>query len=219
MAFLGFMTTLIPQNGDIPIDMKLVSDSRTLKQLQAPQAGVFSTADLRAALAEPHSSAFARRIDHLIEEQILWRFTRGFYVAADFDLSVLSQRIAPTSCISFETVLASGLVIGTNPSKRIIATKVGPARSYSARGFEIEHLSISSHLAFAWRQQSGVRLADKEKAVLDVLYFHLRGRRYAFDIYSDLNLAKLDMDRISKYLSHYRNPKFVAFVRNVLELK
>jgi hypothetical protein len=199
--------------------MKMASDIRIIERLKGEQAGVFSTADLRSALAEPHGSAFARRVDRLIEEKVIARFARGFYVAEGFDLSVLSQRIAPASCISFGTVLARELVIGTSPARRVVATKVGPARSYAALGFEIEHLSISSHLDFGWEVQGGVRSADKEKAVLDVLYFHLRGRRYSFDIYSDLGLAQIDMDRIERYLVHYRNPKFIAFVRNVLEIQ
>ncbi len=59
--------------------------------------------------------------------------------------------------------------------------------------------------------------ADPEKAVLDTLYFHLRGRRYVFDIYSDLAIEKLDMDRVRTYLKRYRNPRFVSFATGLLE--
>jgi hypothetical protein len=55
--------------------------------------------------------------------------------------------------------------------------------------------------------------------VLDTLYFHLRGRRYPFDIYSDIALHKFDKARLRDYVSRYRNPKFVAFVEGVLEIQ
>ena len=83
---------------------------------------------------------------------------------------------------------------------------------------EVEHVGIASRLSFGCKPADGVRYANTEKAVLDVLYFHLRGRRYGFDIYSDINLRKLDMDRMNEYLRRYRNPKFVAFARRVLGL-
>jgi len=54
--------------------------------------------------------------------------------------------------------------------------------------------------------------------VFDVLYFHLRGRRYSFDIYSDIDLARLKKKRLSDYLTRYRNPKFVSFTTGLLEL-
>lgn len=198
--------------------MNAIGDSRLVTSLGDAQGGVFSTADLRAALAEPHSSAFSRRVRKLLEHEVLFRFTRGFYVTDEFELPVLSQRIAPDSCISFETVLARRLVIGASPVRRVVATKVGRTRRYAARGFEIEHLGISAHLSFGSEHTGGVRYANAERAVLDVLYFHLRGRRYAFDIYSDIQRRKLDVGRLRRYLRRYQNPKFVAFAKRVLEL-
>ena len=197
--------------------MKQASDAELIAELSPAQRGVFSTGDLRTALAERHPTAFGRRVGRLLDRGVLTRFTRGYYVARDFELPVLSQRIAPESCISFETVLARELVIGTNPTRRVVATKIGRTRSYRGHGFEVEHVGLSPHLAFGFHAFDGVRYADLEKAVLDVLYFHLRGRRYAFDLYSDMNLRKLDRDRIGRYLKRYRNPKFVAFARGVLE--
>jgi hypothetical protein len=72
--------------------------------------------------------------------------------------------------------------------------------------------------SFGYTATDGVQFADAEKAVLDVLYFHLRGRRYPFDIYSDIDFEKLDQGRLRSHLERYRNPKFVAFVRALLRL-
>jgi len=168
--------------------------------------------------AETHTAAFGRRVAVCIKQEILTRFTRGFYVASDFALPVLSQRIAPSSCVSFENILAQNLVVGSNPAKRLTAIKVGPTRRYEALGFEIVHLGVQPSLIFGFEVIDGVKTANSEKAVLDVLYFHLRGRRCTFDIYSDINLRKLDMNLIRDYLGRYRNPKFVAFAKNVLRI-
>ena len=69
---------------------------------------------------------------------------------------------------------------------------------------------------FGFLVDDGVRNANAEKAFLDTLYFHLRGRRYPFDIYSDMAVERFDLTRVREYLGRYRNPKFVAFVEGVL---
>lgn len=198
--------------------MNLAADSDTVTGMAARLHGVLSKADLQTLLAERHPAAFTRRAKALVDLGTLRRFVRGFYVTDPFDLPTLSQRLAPGSCVSFHTVLARHLVIGPRPERQLLAVKQGASRTYRALGHEIVHLSIAPHLDFGHTVQDGVRYADAEKATLDVLYFHLRGRRYPFDIHSDLDLAKLNPRRLRDYLDRYKNPKFVAFAKRVLRL-
>ena len=192
------------------------SDARRIQHWAPEQRGVFSTGDLRTALAEPHPAAFTRRVKTLIKNDVLSRFVRGWYVVKDFDVQTLSQRIAPMSYISFGTVLAEHLLIGANPKRQITASKVGRPRSYSALGYRINHVSIEPAYFFGHKLRQGIRKADPEKALLDVLYYHLRGRRYVFDVYSDIHFQKLDSQKFRKYLQRYRNSKFVAFAESFL---
>ena len=195
-----------------------MSDSQILISLDSHQAGVYSKADLQTALGEPHPAAFVRRINSLIKHGVLRRFSRGWYVRDQFDLATLSQRMAPDSYISFGTVLAGSLIVGPKPERMIVAVKTGRPRRYSCEGYIIEHLSATEHLMFGFSNTAGINLADNEKAVLDTLYYYLRGRKYPFDIYSDLAIGKLNKDKLRSYLVRYLNPKFVAFVEGVLEI-
>lgn len=199
--------------------MNRAVDAREIGRIAPAQRGVFSKADLQTLLAEPHPAAFVRRIRALEADQALCRFCRGWYVTEGFDLPTLSQRLAPRSYVSFGTVLARVLLIGPRPERQVVAAKVGRTRTYSGLGFEIVHVRIAPHLDFGHTATDGVQFADAEKAVLDVLYFHLRGRRYPFDIYSDIHFDKLDRQRTASYLAQYRNPKFVAFATGLLDLK
>lgn len=199
--------------------MKRAGDTLLVQRLATAQRGVFSKADLQTALAEAHPAAFVRRVKSLEALGIVRRFARGWYVVDPFDLGTLSQRIAPGSYISFDTVLARRGVIGTNPERRVTAVKMTKARSYDGLGFRVDHVRITPNLFFGFdTDEDGVRYANAEKAVLDALYFHLRGRRYVFDIYSDLDRTKLDLERLESYLAHYANPKFIPFAKGVLEL-
>lgn len=198
--------------------MKYATDARAIEKAAAAQGGVFSKADLQTLLAEPHPAAFARRYRALEKNGALRRFCRGFYVAESFDLPTLSQRIAPDSYVSFGTVLARELLIGPQPSRRVSAVKPGKSRTYEGLGYELVHLHVAPHLMFGYAPTDGVQFADAEKAVLDVLYFHLRGRRYPFDVYSDIDFSRLDRERLESHLKRYRNPKFVAFARQLVKL-
>lgn len=196
--------------------MKLLQDSRAIGALANDQRGVFSTGDLEVALQDRHPASFARRVRALIEAGDLRRFLRGWYVTEQFDLPTLSQRLAPASYISFGNVLARSLLIGPRPDRQVMAARVGRSRRYGALGYGIVHLSIAPHLDFGHSSIEGVRWADSEKATLDVLYFHLRGRRYIFDPFSDIDFSRLDRELLRSYLARYRNPKFTSFVNSVL---
>ena len=196
--------------------MNAIADAELLRGLQQSQRGVFSKGDLQSALGERHPAAFVRRVGTLLEHGVLHRFCRGWYVTEGFDLATLSQRLAPESYISFTTVLARHLVVGPSPATTVVAVKTGRPRSYTDGEHVVEHVTVAERLMFGFTVTDGVRFADPEKAFLDVLYFHLRGRRFPFDLYSDMSLDMLDHDRVGAYLHRYRNPKFVAFVQGVL---
>lgn len=197
--------------------MNALADLQVLQGLEKSQHGVFSKSDLQTTFAERHPAAFVRRVNALLDHRVLRRFCRGWYVTEGFDIATLSQRIAPESYISFTTVLARHLVVGASPEGVIVAVKTGRPRRYANLGFLVEHVSVTDELLFGFTTEDGVRYADAEKAFLDTLYFHLRGRRYPFDIYSDMVVDRLDHDRLREYLGTYRNRKYVTFVEGILE--
>ncbi|MEM6733662.1 MAG: hypothetical protein AAF658_19030 [Myxococcota bacterium] len=197
--------------------MKLVKDIELVSTFSKSQRGVFSRSDLETLLADPHPSALGRRLKTLISHGTLIRALRGWYVTADFDPKTLSRRLAPDSYLSMETVLGERGVIGPRPELKISAVKVGPSRQYRVGTRLIEHLGIQESLFFGWSEREGVREASKEKALLDALYFYLHGRALSFDPFADVFLAGLDVPLAESMLERYENPKFVQFVRGVLQ--
>jgi hypothetical protein len=198
--------------------MNTRDDVRTVERLAALQSGVFHLSDLRAALAEPHRAALYRRIERMIGAGVLRRFASSVYITASFDLAVLSQRIAPDSTVSFETVLARELVIGPRPAFSVSSIRGGRSALHETHGYRVAYHHIADELRFGESAHGGVRTTDPEKAMLDVLTFHLRGRRALFDLRGDVELARLDQSKLDDYLSRYRNSRFVAFARGVLRL-
>lgn len=198
--------------------MNIMQTVQTLQQLAPELKGVFTLADLKTLLGAASTRTFYQQVGRLVAEGILKRFARGVYVTAGFDPATLSQTLCPDSCLSFEYVLSRKLVIGAGPGNRIRAVKPGKRRLYTAPGIavSVEQLGIREALCTGFAVEDGIRIACPEKAFLDTLYFHTRGYRFNFDIYSDPDLSVLDMERFAALLTLYENPKFTVFVKGVV---
>ena len=193
----------------------------SLQRLSQQHRGVFSIYDLGNFFLTTDLASLKRRLRPFLKEKIVQRFSRGFYVMEGFDLELLSQRICPQSAISLGSVLAKEMLIGTIPHKTVYAVKQGKTRTYQSSLGQIIHLGFTSKkkdsVWFGYeRVENGIRYANKEKAFLDTLYFYQLGYRFPFNVYSDIQVGRLDLKILKKYLVCYKNPKFKKFVEGVI---
>jgi hypothetical protein len=195
----------------------IIDDIKMINRFSSELRGVFTLADLKNLLPSAHNMNFYRRVKALEEAKILKRYIRGIYTTENYDLKILCYKINPHSYISLERVLADELIIGTEPSYEVKAVKIGKKREFTGDQGRIVYLGITGHLFFGFRKQQNINVAIKEKAFLDTLYFYIKGARYYFDIYSDIDTTKLKLSIIEKFLKNYRNPKFISFVRNYID--
>jgi len=76
----------------------------------------------------------------------------------------------------------------------------------------LSYSTLDGALFFGYEANpKGFLLATPEKAVLDTLYFYLRGKKFYFNIFGDIHYGSLDKDTFFEYLARYRNPKFRTF--------
>ena len=191
-----------------------------LQSLIPKHRGVFAISDLSNLFLARSEVEVQQKLRPFLKEKILNRFCRGIYVAQNFDLEWLSQRICPASAISFGSVLAKEMLIGSIPQKTVYAVKIGKTRIYKSPWGQVVHLGFAGsgkNLWFGYEfGNNGIRQADAEKAFLDTLYFHQRGRLFSFNIYSDIQVERLDPKKLLRYLGRYKNPRFRTFVKGVL---
>ncbi len=194
-----------------------------LQKLIPAHRGVFSFNELKNLLMSRTALDAHRQIRSLLQAKVLTRFCRGFYVAQEFDLEWLSQRLCPGSAISMGTILAENLLIGSIPQKAVYAVKVGKSHIYKSPVGQVVQLGFTNRkdvgqLWFGYTNNKfGVCRADIEKAFLDTLYFYQLGRRFSFNVYSDIQVDRLNRKKLKTYLARYKNPKFRAFVKGVLD--
>jgi len=195
------------------------TDYRLLATHAPLMGGVFSTSDLRALFDEGRSVALKRRIDALVAEELLARFCRGFYTTPQYAPAVLAARLNPTAYLSLGSILARELMIGAVPLKTVQCVKTGPSRAYESEALSVVCLGLRRELFFGFRVEDGLRVALPEKALLDTLYFHQHGHRFSFDIYSDIDLSRVNSKRLAQFLDRYRNPRFVRFARDYVDAR
>lgn len=179
--------------------------------------GVFTLPDLKAALDTGSEPSLYRAIAAMVEDGLLFKVKRGIYATSTASLKSISNRIDPTAYISTGTILAERTVIGSVPARRVQAVKVGRPRTYSCKLGTIEHLSVNPNLYFGFSHASSLLVADVEKAFLDVCYFSYCGHRFSFDPVSDVNLSRLDLNKIKVYLESYGS-RFITFFKRYWRL-
>jgi len=198
----------------------LLEIDRELERLSKQTGGVFDLRDLQAILSvgSEGKSRFQRLVSRLVEVEILFRFCRGFYVRRDFDIRLLSRKIDDSSFISLECVLARECVISPTPINFVTALSTRPRRRvFESELGTIRYLSIADSMTgFGIYPAGPLRYAYPERAFLDVLYYYKKGLKLNFNPYTDMDLVRLDQEKIEEYLSHYRNPNFIGFAKGVL---
>jgi predicted transcriptional regulator of viral defense system len=193
-----------------------LQDYKLLQKWSTQMGGVYSTSDLANLFNESNPVSLNRRICRLEESGVLTRFIRGYYTTGEFDAQVLSSRLCRNSYVSLGTVLAKELIIGSVPARTLYAVKTGRSRSFRKDDFSLQYLGIAPHLFFGFQNREGVNIATPEKAFLDTLYFYQKGRKFSYNIFTDITAARLDRERIAEYLKKYKNPRFIAFVKGYL---
>jgi hypothetical protein len=58
-------------------------------------------------------------------------------------------------------------------------------------------------------------LGREGQDVLDVYYFHYKGKSFSFDLDTDVNKEDFDRKLINSYLRHY-DPRFVNYFNKIL---
>ena len=178
--------------------------------------GVFTINDLRNLFNQTNDVLLHRQIKQFEKEGILARFKQGFYITDNFDPEALACRMYPDAYISLGTILASKLLIGSLPAKTIYAVKTGRTRTFEASGLTISYFEILPELMFGCTVENGIRRATAEKAFLDILYFYQKGRVFSFNVFTDIDITRLDDNLINSWLPRYKNGRFVSFVKGVL---
>lgn len=194
------------------------NDLSVLEKVIIKRGRVASFDDLREAFGSDYSyQEIKNRVSQLARAGWLIRLKRGLYIIItdistlgfnDLHQFVTSQMLNMHSYISFEAALQHYGMFD-QMLKRIDGVTAGVARSYDVQDTTYKFFHIREELYFGFTAQVvdksfGTLIADKEKALLDMLYFR------ASDYTTSLVLEKLqdykheiDFAKLQDYAKRY----------------
>jgi hypothetical protein len=187
----------------------------TLQKLAKVQGGVFSKNELMTVLNCECTATYFNKLKSLVSLNLLSKLKNGFYVTKDFNPFLLSARIEEKSYISMDSILAINGLIGTMPLKKISNVKLGRNREFTVNNQIIKFYGINEKLFFGYETKEGINYADNEKAFIDLIYFMMKGHKFAINPTTDIDLKKLDKKKLVSYLARYKNKRFVKYIENL----
>lgn len=199
------------------IERNLIKIATDINRLSPEMGGVFSSSDLSNLIGGGSNLLNSRVKQRLVRNEIVTRVQRGIYVTKKCDFWVLASRLSPNSYISLDSVLSKNGLIGSIPKRFVSAVHPARNRKVTFSGGTVQFHSIREDLIFGTEKlANGVAVADSEKAFIDLLYYYSKGTRFVVDPLSEVDVTKLTPRKIQNYLKKYRNPKFIKFVKGII---
>ena len=181
-----------------------------LKLLQKINKPFYTIADLEKITNLPRNSLYVA-LKRWVTGGIIERVAQGIYVPMGSNISlenVAAQLYIP-NYLSFESALAKYGVLNLIPYTLTFAT-TRKSRKYTLRKQAIEFRQIASELFFGYETKNGIWIASPEKALLDEVYFMVRGK-------ATLDFDELDVKKLStKTLKDY-SKKFPSYVQSYID--
>jgi len=181
-----------------------------LKTLQKINKSFYTVADLEKITSLDRDSLYVA-LKRWVTGGIIERIGQGIYVPMGGSISlenVAAQLYIP-NYLSFEYALAKHGILNLIPYALTLAT-TRKTKKYALQKQEIEFRQISPELFFGFGMKNGIYIASPEKALLDQVYFVVRGK-------ATLDFDELDIKKLSIKSLNELSRKFPAYVRSFIE--
>jgi len=189
--------------------MKRLSINRVTRLLIDKNITIFSDKDLsrlfniKPATARSFLSRNVRRVDSSII-----RIKRGIYATTinsptKFEIA---NRLHKPSYISFETALSYYSII-PETVYAIISATTSNTKEINSQSTIYRYSKIKKNLFFGYSPKNingkVIYIAEKEKALLDYIYFVSLKKQHKFN--ERINLEKIDKERLGYWVNYFKN--------------
>ena len=180
-----------------------------LKVARELNKSFFTIADLEKITGLPRRSLYVT-LKRWGDKGLIERVGQGIYLPPMTDVSlenVAAQLYIP-NYLSFESALARYGILNLVPYTLTYATP-RKTRRFSLRNQGVEFRQISPKLFFGYEIKNGINIATPEKAFLDQVYFHCRGK-------GSLDFDELNLKGLSPQIAKEYAERFPVYVQKRL---
>jgi len=195
--------------------METYSTTGVIKLLQAKGLSLLTLNDFSKLFNVDNRQTLYKKIARLEKAQIIQKLIKGKYLFLFQPVNdyVLANFLYQPSYVSLESALSFRGIITGFPY-RITSISIKPTKSIEIGKKEFVYSQIERGLFWGYEKQDDFLLADKEKALLDYIYFGIKGlRNLSFD---EMDFSEINKDKLASYVKKINNKQVTKVIKSIL---
>ncbi len=190
------------------------STTGIIKLLQAKELSLLTLNDFSKLFNIDNRQTLYKKIARLEKAQIIQKLIKGkyrflFQPADDF---TLANFIYQPSYISLESALSFYGIITGFPY-RITSISIKPTKLIEVGQKEYIYSQIEKSLFWGYTKLDNFLIAEKEKALLDYIYFGIKGlRNLSFD---EMDFSEIDKNKLTGYTKKINNRRVTKVIKSI----
>lgn len=194
--------------------METYSTTGIIKILKEKQVFVFSLTDFGRLFNIKNRQTLYKKIQRLEQKKIIQKLVKGkyrFLLGSANDFQIANFLYQP-SYISLETALSFyGIITGFTYQITSITTK--KSQVYHIDDKEFRFSQITPNLFWGFEKKEDFLMAEKEKALLDYVYFGLKGLRNLN--WEEIETKEINRPKLLAYAKKFRNHKILTAIKEL----
>lgn len=195
--------------------METYTTTEIIKILSEKNIILFSLADFGRLFRIENKNTLYKKIQRLEKKEVIGKLKKGqyrFLLNSTNDFALANYLYRP-SYISLESALSFYGIITGFPYK---ITSITPKKSqtYIIDNKEFQYSKMSPFLFWGYEKKGDFLVAEKEKALLDYLYFHLKGLKTLDP--KGFELEQIDKKKLLGCARRFENRKLLSIVKEKL---
>ncbi len=193
--------------------METYSTTDIIKIMKEREICTFSLDDFGRLLSINNQNSLYKKIQRLEKKKIIKKLIKGKYIftynkTSDFKIA---NYIYQPSYISLESALSFYGIITGFPYK-ITSITVKKSKTFTINQKDYLYSHIDQDLFWGYEKKEDFLIAEKEKALIDLIYFFIKGIR-TFDR-EDLDISEINKKKLIFYAKKFHNKKILSIIKS-----
>ncbi|MEK7633481.1 MAG: hypothetical protein AAB437_01420 [Patescibacteria group bacterium] len=183
-----------------------------IKIFREKNISLFTLADFQRLFDIKNQNSLYKKIQRLEKNKIIQKLLKGkyFFLLGATDDYYLANFLYQPSYISLESALSFyGIISGF--AYTISSITIKKTRTFSIAEKEYKYSKINRDLFWGYEKKEKFLIAEKEKALLDYLYFYCKGLKTVD--WEDLDLKEINKKKLLAYCKRFKNSKLSEVIK------
>ena len=195
--------------------MKTYSTTDIIKILGEKQISFFTLADFGRLFEVNNQQTLYKRIQALEKQGIIQKLIKGKYrfVLTPTDDFTTANFLYGPSYVSLESALSFyGIITGF--TYQITSITIKGTRSFSVNNKDFSFSQITNSLFWGYEKKDSFLIADREKALLDYVYFSIKGLRHLD--WEEIDISEINKQKLVACLARFKNKQIDDCLKRII---